>query len=90
LPTEEACATGAPSYATDIAPLVSARCVGCHYAGNRVSRVVLETRAEIADNRTLALTQVFRCQMPPAEATDLTDVERETLLQWLVCGAPDN
>jgi uncharacterized membrane protein len=90
LPSEDACATATPSYAEDIAPLVEARCLECHFAGNRQSSVVLETHAQLAGSRQLVETRVYRCQMPPSEATALSATERELLLQWLVCGAPDN
>jgi hypothetical protein len=38
------------------------------------------------------LTQVYRCAMPPdaAIAVPLTTDEREELLTWLYCGAPEN
>ena len=90
LPSEDACATATPSYAEDIAPLVEERCLECHFAGNRLSSVALETHAELAERRQLVETRVYRCQMPPSDATALSTSERETLLKWLVCGAPDN
>ena len=90
LPSEDACATATPSYSEDIAPLVERRCLECHFAGNRQSSVVLETHAQLAGSRQLVETRVYRCQMPPSEATALSATEREMLLAWLVCGAPDN
>ncbi|HTQ05038.1 MAG TPA: hypothetical protein VMI54_14335 [Polyangiaceae bacterium] len=91
LPTKDACATNAPSYATDIAPLVEARCLGCHFKGNPNSSVVLETQAEMSQQTQLVETQIYRCEMPPADGgIPLTDTERTELLQWLVCGAPNN
>lgn len=91
LPTTDTCAASAPSYAADIAPLVHARCLSCHFAGNSNSSVVLETQAEIRQQTQLVETQVYRCSMPPpGDATPLADSERMELLQWLVCGAPNN
>jgi uncharacterized membrane protein len=90
LPASDDCATAAPSYAADIAPLVSARCLGCHSAGNPNSSVVLETQAEFKQQRQLVETQLYRCAMPPSNGVPLTSDERTELLKWLVCGAPDN
>jgi uncharacterized membrane protein len=90
LPSDSDCATAAPSYSADIAPLVSARCLECHEAGNKTSPVVLETRAQIYNQRQLVETQVYRCAMPPSDGTPLASSERALLLKWLVCGAPDN
>jgi hypothetical protein len=36
------------------------------------------------------LGKVGSCCMPPLDAAALTDQDRETLLAWLICGAPDN
>jgi uncharacterized membrane protein len=91
LPTTDACRTNAPSYATEIAPLVREHCLSCHFAGNTNSSVVLETAAEINQRAQLVETQVYRCSMPPpGDAAALSDDERGKLLQWLVCGAPNN
>ena len=92
LPTSDACTTAsAPSYATQIAPLVHDRCLSCHFAGNPNSSVVLETQAEMRQEVGLIETQVYRCAMPPpGEETPLSDSERAEFLQWLVCGAPNN
>jgi uncharacterized membrane protein len=91
LPTTDACATNAPSYATVIAPLVRERCLSCHFAGNRNSSVVLETQQELSQRTQLVETQVYRCTMPPpGDAPPLAEAERAELLQWLVCGAPNN
>jgi uncharacterized membrane protein len=89
LPSTDACATGTPSYTAEIAPLVRERCLSCHFAGNPNSSVVLETQSELHQRATLVQTQVYRCSMPPpGEAPPLSDEERASLLQWLVCGAP--
>jgi hypothetical protein len=36
------------------------------------------------------LNQVYACNMPPGSAAQPTVQEREALLGWLVCGAPQN
>jgi uncharacterized membrane protein len=90
LPTSSDCDAAAPSYATAIAPIVEARCLNCHFAGNHNSSVVLETQSELKGQRGLVETQVYRCQMPPSDGGALSTSDRNQLLKWLVCGAPDN
>jgi len=36
------------------------------------------------------LTQVYSCRMPPAGNAQPTTQERQTIVAWLVCGAPNN
>lgn len=88
LPT--ACPTPAPSYSSDVAPIVKERCLLCHGPGGPQASVPLADYASIHARRTTVLTQVYGCRMPPAGAAELTSDERATLLAWLVCGAPDN
>jgi hypothetical protein len=90
LPTGTDCDTATPSYATEIASLVEAHCLDCHFAGNHNSSVVLETQSELNRQRGLVETQVYRCQMPPSDGGPLSTSDRARLLKWLVCGAPNN
>jgi len=90
LPSDQACATSTPSYAADVAPIVQADCLPCHFTGNTYSSQVFETPKQLHDNRQLAETQLYRCQMPPADGGTIDTMDRETLLAWLACGAPDN
>ena len=90
LPDNSGCPTSAPSYATEIAPLVDERCGGCHYRGNRNSKQVLETYDYLHSSVSVIEKEVYGCQMPPQGEPVLSEAERQRLLQWLVCGAPDN
>lgn len=91
LPSDADCSSTTPSYKTDIAPLVSARCLECHYEGNGLSGVSLTTQMELSATSSLALTKVYRCEMPPSDqAQPLSESERQLLMRYLVCGAPDN
>ena len=90
LPESDGCPATAPSYEDDIAPLVDARCGGCHYRGNPNSKQVLETYADLHSSVSVIEHEVYRCQMPPAGEPALSAAERQRFLQWLVCGAPDN
>jgi uncharacterized membrane protein len=90
LPDNAACATRGPSYAEQTAAIIEQRCTICHFAGNTQSTQVFETYAEIFDQRRGMLTQIYSCRMPPEASAQLMSGERSALLQWLVCGAPDN
>jgi hypothetical protein len=35
-------------------------------------------------------SMVFTCRMPPADQPQPTPAERQALLGWIVCEAPDN
>jgi hypothetical protein len=90
LPDSSGCPDSAPSYATEIRPLVDLRCIGCHYEGNRNSKQVLETYEQLRASVSLIEKEVYHCEMPPSGEPPLSESERRTLLEWLVCGAPNN
>ncbi len=46
--------------------------------------------ANIHMNATLIEQQVFLCNMPPNGATPLSAADRQILLNWLACNAPNN
>jgi uncharacterized membrane protein len=91
LPSEADCAGHTPSYAKEVAPVVASRCLDCHFEGNALSGTAFETQAEVSSWRSTMLSRVSRCEMPPSDrAQPLTQSERDLLLRYLVCGAPDN
>jgi len=82
-----------PSYAHDIQPLMARTCVPCHSAGGVASDRNLTTYKNIQRLETTVLVQVDHCLMPPADAgpdAALSLADRSELLQWFVCGSPDN
>jgi hypothetical protein len=85
-----ACPSPAPSWSGDIAAIMAARCAACHAPGGSVSEKPLTTYAEVYQRRVTVLTEVYGCLMPPAGADPLSAAERQDLLGWLVCGAPNN
>ncbi len=89
LPDGEACDSRVPSYQLDVAPIVDRRCGGCHYPGNASGDVFVE-QADLYARRQTVLTRIYACAMPPEGAAPLTAEERQVLLEWFVCGAPDN
>jgi uncharacterized membrane protein len=90
LPSGANCSTATPSYSSKIAPIVSNRCLSCHFAGNTISGISLADQGSVYTYRSIALTQVYQCKMPPAGAESLTAAERDLLILYLVCNAPDN
>ena len=83
----------APSYANDIAPLVKRTCDTCHAANGSASDRDLTTYKNLTKLETTSLVQVADCLMPPSDAgadAMLSPSDRTQLLQWFVCGSPNN
>jgi hypothetical protein len=83
----------APSYASEIAPLVKRSCVTCHANGGSASDRDLSTYKNLTKLETTSLVQVEDCLMPPSDAgvdAALSPEDRTELLQWFVCGSPNN
>jgi hypothetical protein len=82
-----------PSYAKDIAPLVERSCVACHSPGGIAADRDLTSYSHFVRLETTDFVQVSDCLMPPADAgpdAALTLGDRTELLQWFVCGSPNN
>jgi hypothetical protein len=90
LPSRDACGPDIPSYRLEVEPIVEQRCGGCHFPGNTQSGNVLTNHADVFRQRQTVLSRIYSCVMPPDEAPALTSSERQALLAWFVCGAPDN
>jgi hypothetical protein len=85
----DACPSPSPSYATDVVPVLDAKCNGCHTGGE--GPWPLTNHDLVVHWRDQVLTEVVQCTMPPPlGTTELTQAERTMLVDWLVCGAPDN
>lgn len=85
------CPASPPSYRADIAPLIEARCLPCHGPDHSPdTKYDFSTYDSVYAHRTDVLTQVYSCKMPLADAAAPTAIERQELLAWLVCHAPNN
>jgi hypothetical protein len=84
------CTGTPPSYANDIAPIFTALCVSCHYAGSPYSPTSLVDYSKVQLSSGSSLGQVEACLMPPPGTPQLTEAQRTAVLSWLACGAPDN
>jgi uncharacterized membrane protein len=80
-----------PSYSMQVEGIIASRCLPCHGPGG------VEYAAKPEDTypkvKTAAIdmySQVLDCVMPLADAGQPTPEERQALLDWFACGAPNN
>ena len=84
------CPTPAPTWSTDVATVIAARCAVCHAPGGAAADKPLTDHADVFARRSAVLNQIHACKMPPEGASPLTAAERVAIEGWLVCGAPDD
>jgi uncharacterized membrane protein len=84
------CPATAPSFAGEVNAIVQSRCVACHAPGGLASNRAFTSYDDIQRQSGPMLNQLFNCRMPPADAPQPSDAEKQTLLEWLACGAPNN
>jgi hypothetical protein len=78
----------------EVQPLIVTYCFQCHGEGGiEQSQFDYTTYAGVYRNRAEMLTQTYQCQMPPYDASPPaaifpTETDRQTIVSWLVCGAP--
>jgi hypothetical protein len=90
--------TASPSFARDVAPIVSEKCAGCHQAGG-IAPFPLQTARQISARAPLIAAAVEAGLMPPwppgsrspayvgEETRKLSAQQRATLLAWIRAGA---
>jgi hypothetical protein len=93
---------GGPSFEGDVLPIFHAVCDNCHAPDGSPPQTPFLTNYQQIYGPTSGpnagseigtfYTYVFElCAMPPANATvPLSDEQRQILLDWYVCGAPDS
>jgi hypothetical protein len=88
---------GAPSFTNDVYPNVFAQvCNSCHSLGGQEPSMPFSTYQQIYGKNGAEAQEIFNqvfesCLMPPSNATEPFSMsERQTLLEWLACGAPDD
>jgi hypothetical protein len=90
-----------PSYASAVAPIIQERCSPCHFPGGIMSNVDLSTYPNVVNAQSAIVGQLYSCAMPPVHGDPkygiapgtvpgLTTAQLNVLVDWLVCGAPDN
>ncbi|MDF2437561.1 MAG: cytochrome c [Bacteroidota bacterium] len=82
----------AVSYASQIAPLVTNFCVGCHSPGGSGNGEFTDYAGlkQKADNGSLHNRVVVVKDMPEAGSPTLSDAERKLFDCWIKQGAPNN
>jgi hypothetical protein len=87
-----ACPTVMPSYGAQVRPIVDVWCAPCHFNGGSGTGKGYDfsTLAGLRGGLSTNLTDLHTCRMPPEDAAALSPANRETLIEWLVCDAPDN
>ncbi len=95
-PVDPPCPDVMPSFAQDVYPNVFAQvCVRCHAPGGEEASNPLTTYQQIYGTGGVEAREIYfqvfqSCLMPPSNAPEqLTDVQRQKLLDWFGCGAPD-
>ncbi|MHB1846119.1 MAG: hypothetical protein ACYCWW_14935 [Deltaproteobacteria bacterium] len=87
----QSCPNPMPSFAKDVQPIIQSSCDQCHLPGDPTyPGFPYDNYADDYKYRTQMLDFVNSCLMPKAPAKPLTEAQRQALLGWLVCGAPDN
>jgi hypothetical protein len=89
------CPSTPPSWTKDVEPIVQSSCLECHSEGGIEWPLWdLSSYASVYRNRAAVLTQVYQCLMPSQDASPhvppLTSDQRETIVSWIACNAPDN
>ena len=83
------CSMPVPSYSAVIEPILEQNCIPCH--GPTGSAGYSEATYElVAKQKEPIQDWVAGCGMPPSSYPPLTVEQYNALLDWLICGAPDN
>jgi mono/diheme cytochrome c family protein len=88
-----------PTYAKDVAPILSRHCVSCHQSGEIASAIPLDSYAATQPRAESVKEAVVHGEMPPWPADPqkslkfrndprLSDQEIATLVAWVTAGAP--
>ena len=81
-----------PSWSTDVEPLISEYCGACHTNGGAgQSSFNASSYASIFAASATVSEQVSSCAMPEWDAAaQPTQDERQTIVSWIACKAPNN
>jgi hypothetical protein len=83
----ETCVQPSPTFTADVLPILNQRCSSCHVPDSGVWP--LDTYTHVADWQASLVYDILNCTMPPADAGTLPANERDTILNWVACGAPE-
>jgi hypothetical protein len=85
------CPTPPPSFAADIQPLLDRSCNRTCHGAPGTGLWPLVGYQNVADWGASISYDVGGCWMPPGDAgPGVTETERQTIVDWVSCGAPNN
>jgi uncharacterized membrane protein len=80
-----------PSYSMQVEGIIASRCLPCHGPGGvEYAAKPEDTYAHVKTAAIDMYSQVLDCVMPLPDAGQPTPEERQALLDWFACGAPNN
>jgi hypothetical protein len=87
------CPATPPSWQNDVQPIIATYCGSCHGSGG-VERAMFDstTYTSVFEARSTLATVIVNCSMPPPSppAPSPDAAQRQTVLSWVECNAPDN
>jgi hypothetical protein len=89
-PPPESCPAEVPHYNPDVAAVIQASCTACHSPGGSGASWPLTNYDELYAIRFSVQGQIASCKMPPVGWPPMDPADRDMVLTWLVCGAPNN
>jgi hypothetical protein len=90
-PVATVCPELVPSFAATIVPILDASCNTCHAADVPDAPWPLHDLGDVQAWRDLIIPDLLDCSMPPpGGGVTLSEVDRQQILTWIVCGTPDN
>ncbi len=79
---------GGPSYVNDVEPIIHDACATCHSPGGSEPAPALDTYAHVFANAQGSRDQILTCKMPLDGPLPIP--QRNIVLTWMACGAPNN
>ena len=89
-PPPASCPANPPHYTPEVSDAIQYNCTLCHAPGGSGASWPLTTYDEIYALRFDVQGQIAACKMTPLGWPPMTAEVRNSVLTWLVCGAPSN
>ena len=79
-----------PSYASDVAPILSTYCTTCHNPNGQESSKPLDSYTGVSSLASSVESQISTCSMPLSGNPQPSASDRDVVVAWIVCGAQNN
>ncbi len=87
----QSCPSPEPSFSKDVQPIIQSNCDLCHLPGDpSYPGFPYDSYADDKKYASEMLNFVSSCLMPKPPGPPLTEAQRQALMGWVVCGAPNN